>query len=113
MLLNFPQKFERRSEQEAEASLMRFLDFTHTESETANEIIDRVKSGIALASYHGFLMPHFIPGPLMIRVSEMRSTLLEACARTEVGSHSCPLVAKSHKNSIPFWKGEWKNCPKP
>ena len=40
------EKFERRSEQEAEASLMRFLDFTHTESETANEIIDRYETSL-------------------------------------------------------------------
>ena len=31
------EKFERRSEQEAEVSFMRFLDFARIESETANE----------------------------------------------------------------------------
>ena len=30
------EKFERRSELESEAAFMRFLDFSHTESETAN-----------------------------------------------------------------------------
>ena len=40
------EKFERRSEQEAEASLMRFLDFTHTQSETANEMIDMYETAL-------------------------------------------------------------------
>ena len=35
------EKFERRSEQESEASFMRFRDFSHTESETANEMFER------------------------------------------------------------------------
>ena len=37
-------KFERRSEAEAETSFMPFLDFTHLESETANEMIERYKT---------------------------------------------------------------------
>ena len=40
------EKFERRSEQEAEASFMRFLDFAHIESETANETIDRYETAL-------------------------------------------------------------------
>ena len=40
------EKFERRLEQEAEASFMRFLDFAHIESETANETIDRYKTAL-------------------------------------------------------------------
>lgn len=40
------EKFERRSEQEAEASFMRFLDFTHIESETANEMIERYETSL-------------------------------------------------------------------
>ena len=33
------EKFERRSEAQAEACFMLFLDFAHVESETANEMI--------------------------------------------------------------------------
>ena len=40
------EKFERRSEQESEATFMRFLDFSHTESETANEMIERYETSI-------------------------------------------------------------------
>ena len=35
------EKFERRSEAEAESSFMLFLDFAHLESETADELIER------------------------------------------------------------------------
>ena len=38
------EKFERRSEAEAEASFMLFLDFAHIESETANEMIERYET---------------------------------------------------------------------
>ena len=38
------EKFERRSEAEAETSFMLFLDFTHLESETANEMIERYEA---------------------------------------------------------------------
>ena len=38
------EKFERRSEAEAETSFMLFLDFTHLESETANEMIERYET---------------------------------------------------------------------
>ena len=38
------EKFERRSEQESEAAFMRFLDFSHTESETANEMFERYET---------------------------------------------------------------------
>ena len=44
------EKFERRSEQEAKTSLMRFLDFTHIESETATEMIDRYETALRSAS---------------------------------------------------------------
>ena len=40
------EKFERRSEQESEAAFMRFLDFSHTESETANEMIERYETSL-------------------------------------------------------------------
>ena len=38
------EKFERRSEAEAEASFMLFLDFAHLESETADEMIERYET---------------------------------------------------------------------
>ena len=38
------EKFERRSEAEAETMFMLFLDFTHLESETANEMIERYET---------------------------------------------------------------------
>ena len=38
------EKFVRRSEAEAESSFMQFLDFTHTESETTNEMIERYET---------------------------------------------------------------------
>ena len=38
------EKFERRSEAEAETSFMLFLDFTHLESEIANEMIERYET---------------------------------------------------------------------
>ena len=38
------EKFERRSEAEAETAHMKFLDFTHLESETANETIERFET---------------------------------------------------------------------
>ena len=38
------EKFERRSEAEAEAAFMLFLDFAHVESETANEMIERYET---------------------------------------------------------------------
>ena len=37
-------KFERRFEAEAKTSFMLFLDFTHLESETANEMIERYET---------------------------------------------------------------------
>ena len=40
------EKYERRSEQESEAAFMRFLDFSHTESETANEMIERYETSL-------------------------------------------------------------------
>ena len=40
------EKFERRSEQESKAAFMRFLDFSHTESETANEMIERYETSL-------------------------------------------------------------------
>ena len=42
--LRLREKIERRSETEAETTNMRFLDFTHTESEAANETIERFKT---------------------------------------------------------------------
>ena len=38
------EKIERRSEAEAETAFMLFLDFAHTESETANEMIERYET---------------------------------------------------------------------
>ena len=38
------EKFERRSEAEAETAFMLFLDFAHIESETANEMIERYET---------------------------------------------------------------------
>ena len=38
------EKFERRSEAEAEASFMLFLDFAHLESETSSEMIERYET---------------------------------------------------------------------
>ena len=40
------QKFQRRSEAEAETPFMLFLDFTHFESETANEMIERYETAL-------------------------------------------------------------------
>ena len=40
------EKFERRSEAEAEASFMLFLDFAHLELETANEMIERYETAL-------------------------------------------------------------------
>ena len=38
------EKFERRSKQESKATFKRFLDFSHTKSETANEMIERYET---------------------------------------------------------------------
>ena len=38
------EKFERRSEAEAKTKFMLFLDFTHFESETANDLIERYET---------------------------------------------------------------------
>ena len=40
------EKFERRSEAQAEACFMLFLDFAHVESETANEMIERYETAL-------------------------------------------------------------------
>ena len=40
------EKFERQSEAQAEACFMLFLDFTHIESETANETIERYETSL-------------------------------------------------------------------
>ena len=40
------QKFQRRSEAEAETSFMLFLDFAHFESESANEMIERYETAL-------------------------------------------------------------------
>ena len=40
------EKIERRSEAEAKASFMLFLDFAHLESETANEMIERYETAL-------------------------------------------------------------------
>ena len=40
------EKFERRSEAEAETAFMHFLDFTHVELETAHELIERYEMAL-------------------------------------------------------------------
>ena len=40
------EKFERRSEAEAETAFMLFLDFAHIESENANEMIERYETAL-------------------------------------------------------------------
>ena len=42
--MRLQEKFVRRSEAEAESPFMQFLDFTHVESETANEMIERYET---------------------------------------------------------------------
>ena len=49
------EKFERRSEAEAETAQMNLLDFAHREGETANAMIDRFEAVVMVCVDQGFL----------------------------------------------------------
>ena len=49
------EKFERRSEAEADSSQMKLLEFAHKEDETANEMIDRFETVVAVCLEQGVL----------------------------------------------------------
>ena len=50
------EKFERRSEAEAETAQMSLLDFAHREGETANETIDRFESVVTICQDQGVVV---------------------------------------------------------
>ena len=47
------EKFDRRSEAEAETAFMSFLDFAHLESETADELIERYETAFQRCTAQG------------------------------------------------------------